>query len=209
MSEQWEVLKVEVPLVVPNRLRRPIFPRAMGQSSSEPLDLPALPQQHIVNVRADGQADFSQHPPQIGTVQQTVAVKPSMSLLRGALRLAEGKVSLDIVATTSGHVELLLCAKESPQSAAWPRMLAPAGPRLSISASKETQSIKFDCPMSLRALQEANKSDKGVTTWPAVLVLRPGPPVSGGTLAEDPPDGTMLAFCASAVVELQICKFVC
>lgn len=38
---------------------------------------------------------------------------------------------------------------------------------------------------------------RGLTgvAWPAVLILRPGPNVPG-TLDADPPDGTMLAFCA-------------
>jgi len=181
------------------------FASAMGGSQSQPVDLPALPQQRIVNVR-DGQAEtIDSHQVQIGQTQQAVAVRPSMSLLRGTFRQEGRNLSLELLAKDAGFVELVLPALEFQKSNAWPKIssLGPppnggtgtrtqGGQRLSISASSDPQSISFDCATGLETLQRL-RHPEGVA-WPAVLILRPGPNVPG-TLDADPPDGTMLAFC--------------
>ncbi|CAJ1461606.1 unnamed protein product [Effrenium voratum] len=166
----------------------------MGGSSSQP-ELPALPQQHIVNV-SDGQA----HPApgierqQIGTTKQAKAVRPGLSLLRGTLRLENSQLQVEVVANVAGAVELLMPCVETPGERPWPKIsAAPTGAvvrRMSIAASGKSE-LSFDCA--------------GIsTTWPAVLVLRPGE--TAGALAQQPPDGTTLAFCASGAKTRKCCE---
>ncbi|CAL1130062.1 unnamed protein product [Cladocopium goreaui] len=177
----------------------------MGGNASQPVDLPALPQQRIVNVR-DGQAEPMEQQPQIGTLQQAVAVRPTLSLVKGAVRGdGSGVLTVEIAATASGHVELILPAQEvSSADVAWPRIsMLPSSKvqRLSIAASSGSQSISFNCAVSLESLSR----EKRAGLWPAVLVLRPGPaPV--GTLVEEPPDGTMLAFCEVKAGSLNVVR---
>ncbi|CAJ1406293.1 unnamed protein product [Effrenium voratum] len=178
----------------------------MGGSSSQP-ELPALPQQHIVNV-SDGQA----HPApgierqQIGTTKQAKAVRPGLSLLRGTLRLENSQLQVEVVANVAGAVELLMPCVETPGERPWPKIsAAPTGAvvrRMSIAASGKSE-LSFDCAgISLASLRKVGNHHS--TTWPAVLVLRPGE--TAGALAQQPPDGTTLAFCASGAKTRKCCE---
>lgn len=168
-------------------------------STPEP-DLPALPQQQIVNV-IDGQsapATPGTLSGRVGTAKQARAVKPAFSLLRDSLRLENGDLIVEVAALEPGNAELLAPAAASGEPETWPsldaarpgailrRQAVDRGPR---------QSLRFSGPFDTAA-------------WPVALVLRPGPLAAGsltlGRLAMGPPDGTLLVFCSCTSGRLQV-----
>lgn len=168
-------------------------------SAPEP-ELPALPQQQIVNV-LDGQAGPAAPGTLsgcVGTTKQAKAVKPTFSLLRDSLRLENGDLVVEVAALDCGNAELLAPATLSGEPDTWPSLSAARPDALVRRQAVDKgprQSLRFSGPF-------------GNTAWPVALVLRPGPLAAEsstlGRLAAGPPDGTLLVVCSCTSGRLQV-----
>ncbi|CAE8590422.1 unnamed protein product [Polarella glacialis] len=187
-------------------------------SAQDDNNMPALPQQHIVNV-FDGQASLaapaaagSHAPTHVGSTKQTVAVRPTLTVQHGGVKLeSAGVVALHVMANADGIVELLAPAYEHypAEGETWPivKAFGSAGPQSrTVAKGASAQLVRFDKPseaVNLRNLESscrAGSTGQGSVAWPLILVLRPGPltgamDATAGALANTPPDGTLMVFC--------------
>ena len=62
--------------------------------------------------------------PPIGSAKQAVAVRPGLSLQRGALQWEAGRLNVELLAKDAGHVELLMPGVEIQREQDWPRYAA-------------------------------------------------------------------------------------
>lgn len=174
----------------------------MGASESTQDDLPALPQQQILNV-TDGQITggsvaTSGAGSRVGTSKQAVAVRQPITLARGGLQLsADGTISVDVSSSVDGVIEVLAPALEHTGTATWPSIVTEGLLWKRSIARGEQRTVSFNRPEEVLKAEDRQQSlqrnnEDGSRRWPLVLILRP---IGSSGAAMEPTNGTAMFCC--------------
>jgi len=203
----------------------------MGQTQSTDADLPALPQQQIVQVTDEqatsapaSAAGTASAPLRVGTSRQAQAVRPPITLAREGLKLnPQGIVTVEVNAAVDGIVLLYApafetyresdaCGTGGTDETTWPSIAEAGRPQRQRRIMRGSCSVRFEQAgeeLDNEVWQRPTVEACGDKTrrWPLILILHPGPGSTNVVAANlDPVDGTLMVCCIVEQMQLKVVR---